>query len=129
MVGTEDILCGFRDRNGIIDQIKEYKVSEIQEKYKVNTFFLFFHLIYSWFLFTDILIVLFLFQQQHWKAKICINVLNDFLQFVKNKVDKDYSQMIYIFEIIKSGNIKMTTAPPDPKLSFLPTWFTESEFF
>lgn len=38
LVGIEDILCAFRNDNGIVESLKEYKVSEIGRNYRVCFF-------------------------------------------------------------------------------------------
>ncbi|KAF7993026.1 hypothetical protein HCN44_005807 [Aphidius gifuensis] len=96
LVGIEDILCGFRNDNGIIESIQQFQVSQMGRNYK-----------------------------HYWSAGKCMNLLDNFLQFVKNNVLEDYDNKIYVFERMPFEDIKVTTASPHSKYAFLPTWFTQ----
>lgn len=54
-----------------------------------------------------------------------MNLLDNFLQFVRNNVLEDYDNKIYVFERIPFEDIKVKTASPHSNYAFLPTWFTQ----
>lgn len=54
-----------------------------------------------------------------------VNLLDQFLQFIKENVKDDYNETIYLFEKLPYDNIKMTKVPGNSEEhSFLPWWFT-----
>jgi RAT1-interacting protein len=101
--GTEKIVCGFKDPNGIVRELQSYSTSALPESFKN--------------LLPDC-----------WKREVCWNFLNQFLQHVKDTVKQDYNEAIYVFNFIpKSDRDNVTCeveSPPDLQYLFLPAWFT-----
>ncbi|KAF7993068.1 hypothetical protein HCN44_005849 [Aphidius gifuensis] len=94
--GIENIICAFTNCKGIVNNIKEYKLSDIKQE-----------------------------NQVYWNTECCFNFLDEFLSFLKDRVRDDYSETIYTFTKTPYEGISMESTPADSSTSFLPKWFTE----
>jgi RAT1-interacting protein len=101
--GTEKIVCGFKDPNGIVRELRSYRTSDLPGSCKK--------------LLPDC-----------WKPKVCWNFLDQFLQHVKDTVKQDYNEAIYVFSFIPKSDPDNVTceveSPPGLQYLFLPAWFT-----
>ncbi|CAB4063991.1 RAI1 [Lepeophtheirus salmonis] len=94
LVGIPRIVCGFRDYDGLVHEIKEYLTEEIPSSRGVT-----------------------------WKSSVCCNFLKDILSSLKNRSDLS-SDVVYCISWTPPGmtiNIKETE---DSLESILPLWYT-----
>lgn len=99
LIGICKIVCGFRDDSGIVQQIREFHTSELPKQCR------------------DI--------PNSWKANVCFNFCDEFLQYVKDTVQMDYDRAVYVFHWSPRGPVLCQVE--DPKSSqyvFLPSWYT-----
>lgn len=97
LIGIDDILCGFRDDNGIIKRCDWLKVSEISRMIKED--------------------------RDHWKPAACLTFLSLFLDFLKENVTTDYMPHV----LTRQPGDKMFTMTIDESgaNAFLPKWYLD----
>jgi RAT1-interacting protein len=101
---TEKIVCGFKDRNGELRELVNYRTSDLPvycaEQLGSNC----------------------------WEPDVCWQFLDQFLKYIKNTVKMDYNQSIYIFSFLPKTDPDYVTcevkSSPGSPSHFLPAWFT-----
>jgi hypothetical protein len=102
--GTNKIVCGFKDTNAVVRELRSYNTSDIPEECEK---------VLRW---------------DSWKPDVCWQFLDQFLQYVKDTVKQDYNEAIYVFSFLPRTNPDEVTvevvSPPGSPYLFLPAWFT-----
>ncbi|KAF7993035.1 hypothetical protein HCN44_005816 [Aphidius gifuensis] len=99
LTGISKIIYGFRNSDGIVERIVEYNTSKLKEDNK-----------------------------DHWDGVVCMNLLDQILDYLKFEVVLDHDEAIYQFERF-SFEDQIEVSQLDAKNSFLPEWFTKSTSF
>ncbi|XP_076657938.1 decapping and exoribonuclease protein-like isoform X1 [Halictus rubicundus] len=100
LVGIPRIVCGCRNDNGVVTEIREYKLTRLEEGFK-----------------------------NCWDFETCSSFLTAFLERMKATVVRDYSECIYKFtyhperKTIKVDELKPT---PDLEYTFLHLWYIDA---
>ncbi|XP_012264501.2 decapping and exoribonuclease protein-like [Athalia rosae] len=94
LVGIENVICGFRDDNGIVKHITSFEVAEMARMSK-----------------------------EFWTGSECMNFAADFLNFVKSVVKEDYDKSVYKFEWAPGRDVQVKVFPGKCEYSALPQWF------
>ncbi|XP_064651593.1 decapping and exoribonuclease protein-like [Lineus longissimus] len=105
LVGIPKIICGFRDDDGIVRELKTYRTMEIPNMVRDKP--------------------------NMWNAGICFNFLNAFLSFVKKVMVMDNStRSPYVFRYkpkVSRDKVVWECHPPDSMYSFLPDWYVQDD--
>ncbi|XP_067936038.1 decapping and exoribonuclease protein-like [Watersipora subatra] len=97
LIGIEDILCGFRDDNGIVRSCEWYKVSEIPKIIKQD--------------------------RDTWRPSACLAFLNQFLDFIRSSVTEEL--VPHVFARLANQKTFHLIVDKDGIHKFLPSWFIE----
>ncbi|XP_054257492.1 decapping and exoribonuclease protein-like [Macrosteles quadrilineatus] len=99
LVGIETIYCGFRDDDGIVSTVKEYKVREIPKMAK-----------------------------GFWDPCVCMNFCAQFLDFVKRCINESSRpNALWKFEWNPGNSITGKEINGQSEFSFVPDWYLKSE--
>eukprot|EP00095_Tigriopus_kingsejongensis_P002537 snap_masked-scaffold344_size201325-processed-gene-1.0 protein:Tk02537 transcript:snap_masked-scaffold344_size201325-processed-gene-1.0-mRNA-1 annotation:"protein dom3z" len=83
LVAIPKVICGFRDDAGIVHQLKTYPIYELPKM-----------------------------GAEHWQPNVCMNFLNDFLEFAKTKVTNETQVFQFSWEPgFKDVQVKATDLP------------------
>lgn len=98
LAGVPRALCGFRDDEGWLVDIKEFDVMTIPDK-----------------------------AEGQWSEDVCMRFCDRLLSFIKEHVKGDDGRTVYFFEYLPSSREITCTRLTDPgKLYALPDWFLEA---
>ncbi|XP_053653693.2 decapping and exoribonuclease protein [Cherax quadricarinatus] len=100
LVGIPRVVCGFRDKEGIVHTLKMFDVEEMPAM-----------------------------AQDHWKPNIMLNFVKTFLDYVKSCVQVDNPKAVYKFQRKHNGDVvSCTYLGHDHDWTFLPEWYFEKVF-
>jgi len=96
LVGTPEILCGWRDDHGMVSNLETFLVKELP---KLGV---------------------------EWKPNVCFNFLVKLLEEIRDKVTSDSLETVWEVEFIPWSGVRMTKWRLDPgeQHPVLPEWFT-----
>ncbi len=97
LAGVPKIICGMRNDDGIVQQIKTYKTMDIPKIANTNG--------------------------GEWNASICMNFLDSFLHWMKDIVIKDNPQIVYSFRFQAPFKTVTVEELPIGLETFIPDWF------
>ncbi|XP_050393446.1 decapping and exoribonuclease protein isoform X3 [Patella vulgata] len=100
LVGISKIVCGYRDDQGIVHSLDEFKTQKIPDEAK------------------DL--------YNPWKPNVCFNFLDQFLNFVKSAINTDNPKIVHILEW-SPGHDVVCQRTENEKYQFLPDWFINWE--
>ncbi|XP_043281581.1 decapping and exoribonuclease protein-like [Venturia canescens] len=92
--GIEEILCGFRDDDGIVRSLKLYSCDQLIQL-----------------------------GEPYWNPATCKKFCQNFLDYVDRTVVEDFDKVIYKFEKKLQGGITLTREEPTSSYAFLPSSF------
>jgi len=98
LVGTRQILCGWRDDQGLVDRLQLFKVKDIPKN------------------------------AVEWKANVCANFLSTFLTMLKDRVTTDDLAIRYRITWDPWSGMQMDKEKVGPGDNFLPDWFVQEIF-
>eukprot|EP00092_Neocalanus_flemingeri_P014743 GFUD01015909.1.p1 GENE.GFUD01015909.1~~GFUD01015909.1.p1 ORF type:complete len:398 (-),score=141.41 GFUD01015909.1:145-1248(-) len=98
LVGTRQILCGWRDDRGLVDRLEVFQVKDIPKS------------------------------AVEWKANTCANFLSSFLSLLKTKVTKDDLTTIHSVTWDPWTGLQLNSWAAAPVDQFLPDWYTGGVF-
>ena len=98
LVGTRQILCGWRDDQGVVDRIELFNVRDLPKT------------------------------AVEWKPNACANFLSTFLSMLKTQVTTDDLATIHRVTWDPRTGMHLTKGTVTPQDHFLPIWFTEGIF-
>ncbi|XP_029657264.1 decapping and exoribonuclease protein [Octopus sinensis] len=101
LIGVPTIVCGFRDDDGIVHRLQKYHINMLPNLAK------------------DL--------PNSWYPKVCINFLDQFLNFIKETVKDNDHRSVHLFsrEPKKYNNIRYQYLGKDSEYNFIPDWFVE----
>lgn len=95
--GTPQVICGFRDKQGIVHFVKEFNVREMPRDCKGL-----------------------------WSDAVCLNFTDQVLSFIKRHVTEDNPEEFYVFQYVPSSDKVVCTHLTEPgEFAFMPTWYLE----
>ncbi|KAH9382018.1 hypothetical protein HPB48_015307 [Haemaphysalis longicornis] len=95
--GTPQVICGFRDKQGIVHFVKEFNVREMPRDCKGL-----------------------------WSDAVCLNFTDQVLSFIKRHVNEDNPEEFYVFQYVPSSDKVVCTHLTEPgEFAFMPTWYLE----
>ncbi|XP_060587638.1 decapping and exoribonuclease protein-like isoform X2 [Ruditapes philippinarum] len=99
LVGIPEIVCGYRDDDGIVHRLESFNTMKLPEFAK------------------DI--------RDPWKPNVCFNFLDQLLSFIKSTVTVDNHRIVYLLQW--SPNEKVWCSKPlnNTDYLFLPDWYTK----
>ncbi|XP_065066252.1 decapping and exoribonuclease protein-like [Rhopilema esculentum] len=97
LAGVPKVVCGMRDDNGIVRKIKNYVTLDIPD--------------------------IALREGARWKPAVCLNFLDQFLQWMKEKVVDDDHNVVYSFRYQEPFHVIEMKRLPYGEECFLPDWF------
>lgn len=95
LVGTRQIVCGFRDDRGMVHKLEDFEVIKLH-KMAGNV----------------------------WDPSVCMNFCDRFLSFVQRVVVEEGPDTVWKFEWRPHEDVTAVRIPGPSELSFLPAWFT-----
>ncbi|XP_068106431.1 decapping and exoribonuclease protein [Hyperolius riggenbachi] len=99
LIGIPLIVAGFRDQQGKISSLQNYRTSDIP------------HLVRG--------------DKQSWDPAVCMNFCNAFLSHVKSVVTRDDPRVVYLFSWEPGSDITFTVET-DPAYLILPDWYVQA---
>lgn len=99
LVGIPEIICGYRDDDGIVHRLESLQTKKIPDMIKSL--------------------------HDPWKPSVCFNFLDQFLTFIKKTVKEDNSSVVYLLQWRPRGDIICEKLAPDSEHTFLPKWYTK----
>ena len=97
LAGVPKIICGMRDDDGIVRELQDYKTLELPKIAASH--------------------------DARWEASVCLNFLDEFLEWVKNVVEEDNRRIVYSFRFESPFNLVHLKKLTDPEACFLPQWY------
>ena len=97
LAGVSKVVCGMRDDNGIVRKIKNYVTLDIPD--------------------------IALREGARWKPAVCLNFLDQFLQWMKEMVVDDDHNVVYSFRYQEPFHVIEMKRLPHGEGCFLPDWF------
>lgn len=97
LVGIPEVICGFRDDDGIVNRLKTFPTFEMAKQAK-----------------------------RYWSGAVAFNFCEQFLNFVKEVVTVDDAKKVYLFERRPNSSEVTFRVLEDPADIFLPDWFTSN---
>jgi len=98
LVGTRQILCGWRDDQGLVERLEVFNVKDIPKS------------------------------AVEWKANVCANFLSSFLQLLLTQVTTDDLSTIHRVTWDPRDGLWLNQLTIDPRDHFLPSWYTQAVF-
>lgn len=97
LIGVPKIVCGFRDDDGVVHRLEEFKTQDIPRYCQ------------------DI--------DNCWNPSVCFNFCDQFLQHIKDTVTTDDPKVSYVFTWHPRHEVTHKTYGPDSEYAFLPSWY------
>ena len=97
-MGTKQVLCGWRDDQGVVDRLQLFKVRDLPKS------------------------------AVEWKANTCANFLSSFLTLLKSRVSTEDLRSIHRVTWDPWSGVQMTQCSVGPGEHFLPDWYTQGVF-
>ncbi|XP_022102390.1 decapping and exoribonuclease protein-like [Acanthaster planci] len=94
LVGIPQVICGFRDDEGVVREIKHFKTMQMPK------------LSMGW-----------------WNGSVCFNFLVKFLDFIKSVTVIDDPSVVYLFERKPGNNVISYTVHQADGQQFIPEWY------
>lgn len=101
LVGIPEIICGYRDDDGIVHRLESIQTHRIPDMIKML--------------------------HNPWKPAVCFNFLDKFLAFIKQTVKEDNCKVVYLLQWKPHQDITCEKLPPDSDYKFLPDWYIKQE--
>lgn len=98
LVGIEEIVCGWRNDNGIVSDIQSFSVESLPKS------------------------------AVDWRANVCVNFLNEFLTELNSNIREDGLKMEYSVAYQPNKGFSFKQAQVSEGETFLPEWYTQSVF-
>ncbi|XP_053382084.1 decapping and exoribonuclease protein-like [Mercenaria mercenaria] len=99
LVGIPEIVCGYRDDDGIVHRLESFSTKELPEIAK------------------DI--------SNPWKANVCFNFLDQLLSFIKSTVKIDDHRTVHLLQWSPGEPVLCSKPLSDSEYNFLPDWYTD----
>ncbi|XP_045212577.2 decapping and exoribonuclease protein-like isoform X2 [Mercenaria mercenaria] len=99
LVGIPEIVCGYRDDDGIVHRLESFSTKKLPEIAK------------------DI--------SNPWKANVCFNFLDQLLSFIKSTVKIDDHRTVHLLQWSPGEPVWCSKPLNDSEYNFLPDWYTK----
>ncbi|XP_064489246.1 decapping and exoribonuclease protein-like [Ornithodoros turicata] len=94
LIGIPRVICGFRDDDGVVCTLQEFKVREMPHLAK-----------------------------DYWSGAVCMNFCDMFLSFVKKMVIRDDPTIVYLFQLFPKEEVQCTLLENPGDYRLLPDWY------
>ena len=101
MVGIPNIVCGYRDDNGIVHRLETFNTLGIPNMVQEL--------------------------RDPWKPNVTLNFLDQLLTFVKANVKEDNPREVYMMNWQPNQDIVLQKLPPGSEYQFLPDWYIDED--
>ncbi|XP_060587570.1 decapping and exoribonuclease protein-like isoform X2 [Ruditapes philippinarum] len=97
LTGTKEIVCGFKDKNGIVNRVHTFKRADM--------------------------LIIAKDAREPWKPNVCFNYLDLFLSTVKSKITHDDYRIVYTLKWNPHKPVMISPPLRDSEFNFLPEWY------
>lgn len=98
LIGIQEVVCGFRDDQGVVKCLQSYQVSQMPVEAKETL-------------------------RYPWKPNVCFNFLRSFFDFIKANVTEENERCVHLFHSTPGKDIAYIRKTKEPDFTFLPQWF------